>query len=130
MNYLFTGIVAGMGEVVSFNNNTLSISIPEMSAVEQGASIALDGVCLTVVGFSEEQVWFDIVDETLNVTTLGALQIGDKVEYVETSDEYVHQPIIQTVVDELLGKGKCPSNGENALRAMYVQDCYLSEYYS
>ena len=81
MNYLFTGIVAGMGEVVSFNNNTLSISIPEMRAVEQGASIALDGVCLTVVGFSEEQVWFDIVEETLNVTTLGALQIGDKVNY-------------------------------------------------
>ena len=58
------------------------------------------------------------------------LQIGDEVEYVETSDEYVHQPIIQTVVDELLGKGKSPSNGENALRAMHVQDCYLSEYYS
>lgn len=81
MNHLFTGIIAGMAEVVSFNDKTLNVNIPEMVAIEQGASISLDGVCLTVVGFSEEQVWFDIVDETLNITTLGALQIGDKLNY-------------------------------------------------
>jgi len=58
------------------------------------------------------------------------IQTGTNTEYVDAEDPYVHQPIIQTVVDELLGHGTCPSSGENALRAMYVQDKYLSSYYS
>ena len=61
---MFTGIVQGMAEVVSFENGTLCILLPESEGLEQGASVAIDGVCLTVVSFTEEQIWFDAVSYT------------------------------------------------------------------
>ncbi len=42
---------------------------------------------------------------------------------------HVHQSLIQTVVDELLGKGKCPSTAETALRTSEVMDTVLADYY-
>jgi predicted dehydrogenase len=42
---------------------------------------------------------------------------------------HVQQPLIQTVVDELLGRGTCPSTGESALRTTRVTDEILKEYY-
>jgi predicted dehydrogenase len=42
---------------------------------------------------------------------------------------HVHQPLIQLIVDELLGKGKSPSTGESAIRTSAVMDAVLSEYY-
>ncbi len=41
---------------------------------------------------------------------------------------HVHQPLIQTVVDHLLGKGTCASTGESALRTTKVIDSVLQEY--
>lgn len=43
---------------------------------------------------------------------------------------HIQQPLIQTVVDELRGKGKCPSTGESAARTALVMDEVLTEYYS
>jgi predicted dehydrogenase len=42
---------------------------------------------------------------------------------------HVAQPLIQTVVDDLLGLGTCPSTGESARRASAVMDQVLEEYY-
>jgi len=42
---------------------------------------------------------------------------------------HVHQPLVQTIVDELRGAGKCPSTGETALRTMKVMDAVLEKYY-
>lgn len=42
---------------------------------------------------------------------------------------HVAQPLIQTVVDDLLGKGKCPSTGESGLRTQEVMDQMLTDYY-
>jgi predicted dehydrogenase len=51
----------------------------------------------------------------------------------EFSIEYpphVQQPLIQTVVDELIGVGHCPSSGESAARTSRVMDQMLHEYYN
>lgn len=52
---------------------------------------------------------------------------------VETFDianpPHVAQPLIQTIVDELLGRGTCPSTGESARRTQLVMDRVLSDYY-
>ena len=49
---------------------------------------------------------------------------------VETLDlpfpDHVHQPLIQTVVDELLGRGRCPSTGDSALRTTAAIDALLA----
>ncbi len=43
--------------------------------------------------------------------------------------EHVHQPLVQTIVDELLGRGKCPSSGKSAHRTQAVMDECLSAFY-
>lgn len=42
---------------------------------------------------------------------------------------HVQQPLIQTIVDELLGRGTCPSTGTSAARTSAVMDAVLSDYY-
>ena len=43
--------------------------------------------------------------------------------------EHVHQPLVQSIVDELAGVGRCPSTGESAERASRVIDQVLESYY-
>ncbi len=50
-------------------------------------------------------------------------------EFPFTPPEHVAQPLIQTVVDELRGRGKCPSTGESAARTSRVMDKVLDSYY-
>jgi predicted dehydrogenase len=42
---------------------------------------------------------------------------------------HVHQPLIQTIVDELRGRGRCDSTGESGARATWVMDRCIAEYY-
>ena len=54
---------------------------------------------------------------------------GDKVEERPVGDpEHVHQPLIQTIVDELNGIGACPSTGESAARTARVMDAILADF--
>jgi predicted dehydrogenase len=58
------------------------------------------------------------------------LEIGDKTETIEVPDPpHVQQPLIQTVVDDLLGKGKCPSTGASGARCSRVMDAALNSFY-
>jgi predicted dehydrogenase len=57
------------------------------------------------------------------------LRRGAAVEEVPVGDPpHVHQPLIQTIVDELNGSAACPSTGESALRTTAVADAILQEY--
>jgi hypothetical protein len=42
---------------------------------------------------------------------------------------HIQQPLIQTIVDQLHGRGQCPSTGESAARTAQVMDTALSAYY-
>lgn len=54
---------------------------------------------------------------------------GDAVETFAVPDPpHVHQPLIQTIVDELNGIGRCPSTGETAARTAWVMDQILAEF--
>lgn len=58
------------------------------------------------------------------------LERGKEVEAFDVKDPpHVAQPLIQTVVDELLGKGKCPSTGASAARTSKVMDAVLASFY-
>ncbi len=85
---MFTGIVQGIGEVQSATPDgarmRLVVRLPEpaRAPVLTGASIAINGVCLTFVGEASprpDTAVFDVIDETLRRTTLGALQPGHPV---------------------------------------------------
>ena len=82
---MFTGIVKGLGVVTRIEKraglHTLTIELPEgaRGEIERGASISVDGVCLTVTDISGDSVSFDVMQQTLNVTTLGKLENGSAV---------------------------------------------------
>jgi riboflavin synthase len=81
---LFTGIILGMGEVVSMRRKqtgaSLTINAGDIARnAAIGDSIAINGVCLTVVGINAGSLSFDMSDETLNSTNLGQLRVGEKV---------------------------------------------------
>ena len=82
---MFTGIVKGLfpvGRIEKFNElNRITVLLPStlLEGLETGASIAVNGCCLTVATFDQESATFDVMKETLRVTNLGALEEGDKV---------------------------------------------------
>jgi riboflavin synthase len=86
---MFTGIVTDIGEVIvaSARANNLSrlkiVCHYDLAGIADGASIACNGVCLTVVGAGIEDghTWFsvDAAAETLAVTTAGRWRQGTRV---------------------------------------------------
>ena len=79
---MFTGIVEELGTVVSREGPRLRIAAKTvLDDVELGASIAVNGTCLTVVDWDADEGWWeaDVVDESYARTSLGALEPGHPV---------------------------------------------------
>lgn len=80
---MFTGIVQGRGTVLSIEKGeavwTFSINLPNTTGLERGASVAVNGVCLTATDMDGDKVQFDVIQETLERTNLGRLLAGDEV---------------------------------------------------
>jgi len=79
---MFTGIVEELGSVAALEGSRLRLQGPAvLSDVELGASIAVNGCCLTVVAWDTEAGWFDVdvTQETFDRTQLGDLRPGDPV---------------------------------------------------
>lgn len=82
---MFTGIIQTVGHIQSLQkiggDIRLSIEVNglPMHDVELGESVAVSGVCLTVVAFDANVFAADVSNETLSRTTLESLDVGDKV---------------------------------------------------
>jgi riboflavin synthase len=81
---VFTGLIREVGRVLSREGGAdgvrLTIEAPQTAAETQlGDSIAIDGVCLTVVAVAGNSFAFDAVPETLDRTSLGTLDHGSRV---------------------------------------------------
>lgn len=80
---VFTGIVQGVGEIVGKKTvntvTSMTISLPNVENLAIGASVSINGVCLTVVSIDSNNVQFDIIDETIDRTNLGDVSVGDTV---------------------------------------------------
>lgn len=80
---MFTGIVQGTGEIIEvIEGDTIrsfKIQVPNTESLEIGASISVDGVCLTATSIENKIVSFDVIQETLKRTTLGQLEVGETV---------------------------------------------------
>ena len=79
---MFTGLIEAIGTVVSLIEKgaqaELILDIPFGDELSLGDSVAINGCCLTVASL-EDKVRFDILAQTLQVTSLGDLQEGEKV---------------------------------------------------
>ena len=84
---MFTGIVQGVASVKSSEaagrNKRLNIIFPVGSMMDQklGASVAINGVCLTVSALAHDVLTFDVIDTTLALTNIGLLKAGDAVNF-------------------------------------------------
>ncbi len=82
---MFTGIVQGTAKIVDIEQKesirTIFIDLPNVELLEIGASVSIDGVCLTATEINDGIVSFDIIQETLSRSTLGDLEIGSVVNF-------------------------------------------------
>lgn len=76
---MFTGIVEELGRVRSAGRRLVVGCRTVAGDSDVGASVAVNGVCLTVVDRTDDSLSFDLSDETLARTALGALREGDGV---------------------------------------------------
>ncbi|HEY7088365.1 MAG TPA: Gfo/Idh/MocA family oxidoreductase [Tepidisphaeraceae bacterium] len=84
----------------------------------------------------EERLEIDGTEARLSMEVIGhgPLKVTRGSEQVETialaDPPHVQQPLIQSVVDELLGRGTCPSSGRSGARASAVMDAALNSFYA
>ena len=78
VDFMFTGLVESLGKVVSLENRGeqawLKLAIPFAAELRLGDSVAVNGCCLTVAELDEGYVRFDVLAQTLRVTSLGKLK--------------------------------------------------------
>ena len=80
---MFTGIVQGTAQIKAIteaaNFRTHVVEMPQemLKGLQIGASVAHNGVCLTVTTIKGNLVSFDLMQETLKITNLGELKAGD-----------------------------------------------------
>ncbi len=80
---MFTGLIESLGTVVSLEEKgeqaRLCIAIPFYGELSLGDSVAVNGCCLTVSEISGQEIAFDVLAQTLRVTSLGKLSAGSVV---------------------------------------------------
>jgi riboflavin synthase len=101
---VFTGITEATAQVLGKTGSTLTVERPRIfTDLKVGSSVAISGVCLTVVRLESRKVAmvFDVVPETLERTTLGNLRVGDRVnlERALRTDARFEGHIVQGHVD-------------------------------
>ena len=101
-----------------FDGNAVGTGIWNFNATEKTD-------VMTFVG-SEGELRTPIFSDTDVVVTRGI----ERRVYDIRNPPHVHQPLIQTIVDELRGEGRCPSTGESAARTSWVLDRCVERYYA
>lgn len=80
---MFTGLIEAVGRVISLEEKgrqaRLTLDLAFAGELKPGESVAVNGCCLTVTEIDEPRVAFDLLAQTLRVTSLGDLEEGDYV---------------------------------------------------
>jgi riboflavin synthase len=127
---MFTGIIEELGEVVSIDygldSARLAVRAPGVTAdAVNGASIAVNGVCLTVTQLADGVFCADVMRETLRRSSLGMLVVGSavNVERAVRASDRLGGHIVQGHVD---GAGKvierAPGNRQEVVRISLPDD--------
>ncbi len=77
---MFTGIIEATAKLLKIGQNEIILERPKsFDDIKIGSSIAVSGVCLSVIAFDDASMSFDVVSTTLQKTKLGSLAVGDSV---------------------------------------------------
>lgn len=103
---MFTGIVEELGTLVSIrlseDFSILAVHGPLVTSdAKPGDSICVNGVCLTVTNVADEEFTADVMGQTLQLSNLGSLQVGDRVnlERAMRADSRFGGHVVQGHVD-------------------------------
>lgn len=103
---MFTGLIEEIGEIVACepvgNSLRLTVRGPKVTSdAAHGDSIQVSGVCLTVIGISNNEFSADVMQQSINMSTLGTLAVGDRVnlERAARVDSRLGGHIVQGHVD-------------------------------
>ena len=103
---MFTGLIEEVGEIVAVERSgdgaRLTVRAPlAVEDAQHGASIAVSGVCLTIVGWGADWFAADVMQETLDVTAIGGKAPGTRVnvERALRADDRLGGHIVQGHVD-------------------------------
>jgi len=102
---MFTGIISDIGRVVDLNEDMLSVSFNNeiYSNLDLGTSIAIDGCCLTLKEYKDENLIFQISTETYTRTALNNNHCGYvNLELPATLDSFLSGHIVQGHVDSTI----------------------------
>jgi riboflavin synthase len=114
---MYTGITRGTFPIVALETRpgaarlTVELSDALAEGVELGASISIDGVCLTAAAINGRCIGFDAIDETRSLTTLGELTVGRRVS-VERSARYGDELGGHDVFGHVVGTGQVIARDE------------------
>ena len=79
---MFTGLIESVGEVAEVRETAtglrLRLRTPLAAELRAGDSLAVNGVCLTVIDVTRDTASADIGPETARVTTLGRMRAGQR----------------------------------------------------
>ena len=103
---MFTGLIQAVGRVSAIDRQESSAKLEITSAeistqISQGDSVSVNGTCLTVVSFTKESFEVDVMVQTLNLTSTGALLVGSPVnlELATRTQDRLGGHIVQGHVD-------------------------------
>ena len=103
---MFTGLIQAVGEVASIDRAESSVQLTikstDISAqIAKGDSVSVNGTCLTVIDFDSSGFTVDVMVQTLNLTSTGALAVGSPVnlELATRSADRLGGHIVQGHVD-------------------------------
>ena len=100
-----------------FHNGAMAVAGWNFAAADQEDAIAITGtlgkITLSVFG-----------NDPVVLTTASGVETFER-----PNPPHIQQPLIQGIVDQLQGRGACPSTGESAARTTWVMDQVLSDYY-
>ena len=127
---MFTGLVEELGTVVSIDGGGLVLSAElVLEDLEVKDSICVNGACLTVTSISNGEISVDIVPETLRMTNLGVLSVGDKInlERAAKLNSRMGGHIVQGHVDGMARITSVDDDG-GAILMFFQVDVELSKY--
>ena len=103
---MFTGLIQAVGQVSAIEREESSAKLQIKSAeicteIAQGDSVSVNGVCLTVTSFDTQNFEVDVMVQTLNLTSTGALSVGSPVnlELATRTQDRLDGHIVQGHVD-------------------------------
>lgn len=128
---MFTGIIFEQGTIqksqLSPSGLKLTVSVQNIPQnIRKGSSIAIDGICLTLLQKKKSTLSFFAMNETLDKTQLGQKEKGDRVnvEYPLNAGDFISGHFVSGHIDALLTVKKCVRSPKGCSLTIFLPSSY------